>query len=130
MTALIKANPQLPAAIAKLTALAVASGKSVVDEFMRGVVAGFPILGYKGKVWRIRKGGEETIHMDANKNAIPSADLVLVAGNPNLSKIYYDKKFEDGTNEAPRCFSNDGVKPDASVQQPISKLCANCPNNV
>lgn len=130
MTALIKANPQLPAAIAKLTALAVASGKSVVDEFTGGVVAGFPILGYKGKVWRIRKGGEETIHMDANKNAIPSVDLVLVAGNPNLSKIYYDKKFEDGTNEAPRCFSNDGVKPDASVQQPISKLCANCPNNV
>ena len=130
MTVMIKANPQLPAAIAKLTALAVAGGKGIADEFSGGVVAGFPILGYKGKVWRIRKGGEETIHMDANKNAIPSVDLVLVAGNPNLSKIYYDKPFEDGTNEAPRCFSNDGTKPDASVKDPISKLCVNCPNNV
>lgn len=127
MSAIIKANPQLPAAIAKLVSLAT---PQAVNEFAGGVTSGFPIISYKGKVWRIRKGGEEQVHMDAEKNALPTIDIVLVQGNPNPSKIFYDKKFEEGTTEAPRCFSNNGSTPDPSVQNPISKLCVTCPNNV
>jgi hypothetical protein len=127
MTALIKANPALPAAIAKLVALAT---PETFQELSGGVTSGFPILGYKGKVWRIRKSGEETLHVDPDGNALPTIDVVLVQANPMPSKIHYDKAFEEGTNEPPRCFSNDGIKPDVSVQNPINKICASCPNNV
>lgn len=127
MTALIKANPQLPAAIQKLMSIAT---PDVMNEMSGGVTSGFPILGYKGKVWRKREKGAEVLHVDAEGNAMPTIDVVLVQANPNPSKIFYDKKFEEGTNEAPRCFSNDGGKPDASVKDPISKVCATCPNNV
>jgi hypothetical protein len=127
MTALIKANPQLPAAIAKLVALAT---PETFQELSGGVTSGFPIISYKGKVWRIRKSGDEELHVDAEGNAMPTIDVVLVQANPTPSKIFYDKKFEEGSNEPPRCFSNDGSKPDASVQNPISKVCATCPNNV
>ena len=127
MTALIKANPQLPAAIQKLMALAT---PEAMNELSGGVTSGFPIIGYKGKVWRLREKGGEKLHVDDQNNAMPTIDVVLVQANPNPSKIFYDKKFEEGTNEAPRCFSNDGTKPDPSVQNPISKVCATCPNNV
>lgn len=127
MTALIKANPQLPAAIAKLAALAT---PETFNELSGGVTSGFPIISYKGKVWRIRKAGEEQMHLDDDGNAMPTIDVVLVQANPLPSKIFYDKQYEEGSNDTPRCFSNDGVKPDPSVQNPISAVCANCPNNV
>lgn len=127
MTALIKANPQLPAAIAKLVALAT---PETFQELSGGVTSGFPILSYKGKVWRIRKSGEETLHVDADGNALPSIDVVLVQANPMPSKIFYARQYEEGANDTPDCFSNDGIKPDVSVQHPVNNLCANCPNNV
>lgn len=127
MTALIKANPQLPAAIAKLVALAT---PETMAELSGGVTSGFPILSYKGKVWRIRKGGEEQMHVDDDGNALPTIEVVLVQANPNPSKIFYDKQYEEGSNDTPRCFSNDGLKPDPSVQAPIHSVCASCPNNV
>lgn len=127
MTALIKANPQLPAAIAKLVALAT---PETMNELSGGVTSGFPILSYKGKVWRIRKSSEETMHVDDDGNALPSIDVVLVQANPMPSKIFYAKQYEEGANDTPDCFSNDGVKPDASVQSPVNPICASCPNNV
>lgn len=127
MTALIKANPQLPAAIAKLVALAT---PETMSELSGGVTSGFPILSYKGKVWRVRKSGEEQMHVDEDGNAMPSIDVVLVQANPMPSKIFYAKQYEEGANDTPDCFSNDGVKPDVSVQNPVNPICASCPNNV
>lgn len=118
---------KLPAAIRKL--LQVAKPEDV-NELSGGVTSGFPVISIKGKVWRIRKGGEEVMHLDDQNNAMPTIDVVIVQSNPMPSKIFYDKKFEEGTNESPRCFSNDGLKPDASVANPISPICANCSNNV
>lgn len=127
MTALTKANPQLPAAVAKLAALAT---PETFNELSGGVTSSFPIISYKGKVWRIRKAGEEQMYLDNDGNAMPTIDVVLVQANPLPSKIFYDKPYEEGSNDTPRCFSNDGVKPDPSVQDPISAVCATCPNNV
>jgi len=127
MTALTKANPQLPAAVAKLAALAT---PETYNELSGGVTSSFPIISYKGKVWRIRKAGEEQLYLDNDGNAMPTIDVVLVQANPLPSKIFYDKPYEEGSNDTPRCFSNDGVKPDPSVQDPISAVCATCPNNV
>ena len=127
MTALIKINPKLPPAIARLVALAT---PETMAEMTGGVTSGYPIISYKGKVWRIRQNGEETMHLDDDGNAMPTIDVVLVQANPSLSKIFYDTQYEEGSTDAPRCFSNDGVKPDVSVVEPINALCATCPNNV
>jgi hypothetical protein len=127
MTALIKVNPSLPA---HLQRLALVAAKEAASELSGGVTSGFPIISYKGKTWAVRKGGETEYFTDANGNAVPSIDVVIVRSNPLPSKIFYEKAYAEGTNEAPRCFSNDGVTPDKSVQNPISKSCAACPNNV
>lgn len=127
MGALIPINPQLPAAIRKLAALANATAQ---QELSGGVQGGFPVISYKGKVWRVREGGEEQQYLDQEGNAMPTIDIVMVQANPTLSKIFYEDAYVEGNTDAPDCFSNQGDKPDASVQKPVSRTCAVCPKNV
>ena len=95
-----------------------------------GVVAGFPTISYRGKVWRIRKGGEETNYLNEEGEAVQSLDVVLVKAHNKPSKIFYDKAFEEGSVEAPRCWSANGDTPDIGVVNPIAANCAACPNNI
>lgn len=104
--------------------------RDTVDELSSGVTTGFPVLSFRGKVWRMKKGGEEQALLDENGDPRPSIELVLVKGSPRLSKIYYATGYEEGSTEAPTCFSMDGVRPDPSVQDKQSDLCATCPHNV
>jgi hypothetical protein len=100
------------------------------DDLSGGIVSGFPTISYRGKVWRIRKGGEEQNYLDAQGDAVQSLEVVLVKAHAKPSKIFYDKPFEEGIAEAPRCWSANGETPDTAVQEPISAQCNSCPNNV
>lgn len=117
----------LPASIAKLVAIA---NDGTPKELSGGVQSGFGVLSFKGKVWAHRKGGERVQFLDPDGNAVPSLDVVLVRSNPQPAKTFYEAAFEEGSTEAPRCWSADGMKPDSGVPHPVSKTCANCPNNV
>lgn len=106
------------------------SPSDTIDELSSGVTTGFPVLSFRGKVWRMKKGGEEHPLLDDNGDPRPSIEVVLVKGSPRLSKIYYKSGYEEGSTEAPTCFSMDGVRPDPSVQEKQAELCATCPHNV
>jgi hypothetical protein len=103
--------------------------RAVASELASGVTAGFPIISYRGKVWRVRKGGTEVDFLDRRGNAVPSIDVVFVKSNKNLSKTYYKGKWQEGDNSPPDCWSSDGVKPDAAVQNKQHTVCATCPRN-
>jgi hypothetical protein len=118
---------QLPAAMADLFA---GQAKAAAADLTTGVMAGFPTISYRGKVWRIRKGGEEQNYVDANGDAVQSLELVLVKATPTLAKVFYKAAFEEGSTGKPDCWSADGIKPDANVQEPVCATCAACPNNV
>jgi hypothetical protein len=105
------------------------SPQDTVDELSSGVVTGFPVLSFRGKVWRLKKGGEESAFVDENGDPRPSIELILVKGSPRLSKIFYATGYEEGSTEAPTCFSMDGTRPDPSVMEKQSDLCATCPKN-
>lgn len=126
MNAIVKAPPQFkpPAAFQNIEL-----SQELFGELAGGVTAGFPIISYRGKVWRVRKSGTEQNYLDANNDAVQSIEVVFVKANPRPSKSYYDKAFEEGSTEAPRCWSTDGLVPDASVVDPISPQCAGCPKN-
>lgn len=127
-TNLVKSDlGQLPAAMADLFK---GQAKAAASDLTTGVVAGFPTISYRGKVWRIRKGGEEQNYVDANGDAVQSLELILVKATPTLAKVFYAKAFEEGATGKPDCWSADGVKPDANVETPVSKTCAACQNNV
>lgn len=126
MSNLVPLNPnQLPAHLRKSPEQA----RAVASELAAGVTAGFPIISYRGKVWRVRKGGTEVDFLDRRGNAVPSIDVVFVKSNKNLSKTYYKGKWVEGDNSPPSCWSSDGVKPDAAVQEKQHTNCATCPRN-
>ena len=103
--------------------------RTAAAEYAGGVTAGFPIISYRGKVWRIKKGGEEIAYVDRRGNPHPSIDVVLVRSNPRPSKTFYAGKYTEGDNSPPTCWSSDGLKPDAAVQQKQHHVCATCPRN-
>jgi hypothetical protein len=94
-----------------------------------GVQASFAVIGYKGKNWRIKYHGEETVLMDGQRRPVPDLDVVIVGVSPSISKQFYEKKFTDGSDEAPDCFSVDGVAPDASSPKKQCSTCGVCPKN-
>jgi hypothetical protein len=108
----------------------IAANKATNNNFADGVRDAFPVMSIKGKVFRARMSGTETAFLDpTTKTPVPFLDVVLVNASPALSKSYYAKGYTEGDNDAPNCWSMDGVKPDASVANKISPTCVNCPMN-
>lgn len=105
------------------------TARAVSKEFAAGVTAGFPIISYRGKVWRVRKSGDEVAYVDRRGNPIPNIEVILVRSNPNPSKTYYKGKYAEGDNSPPDCWSSDGLKPDAGVREKQHNVCATCPRN-
>lgn len=100
------------------------------DDLSSGVSASFPVLSFKGKVWRVKHKGEEKTVLNDEGDPISSLSAVLVQASPQISKLYYEKKYAEGDDAAPTCFSLDGIKPDKSSEKIQSETCATCPHNV
>lgn len=107
-----------------------AANKTTNNNFADGVRDAFPVMSIKGKVFRARMSGTETAFLDpTTKTPVPYLDVVLVNASPALSKSYYAKGYTEGDNDAPNCWSMDGLKPDVSVANKVSASCVNCPMN-
>lgn len=100
------------------------------DEFAGGVTSSFPVISYRGRTWRVRKGGVEEVYLNEQKEAIQSLEVVMLKSNPVPSKVFYEAKYNEGDSGPPACWSANGTKPDAGVTAPVNALCVNCPNNV
>lgn len=56
-------------------------------------------------------------------------DVVLLVGNPNVSKQYYEGAYTGAAGVAPTCYSHNGVGPSTGASMPQAKTCAECPHN-
>lgn len=121
---IVAAQAQLPAHLQN------ALSPEVFDEFSGGVASGFPVISYRGKVWRVKIGGEEQRHTDDDGNALPTIEVVMLKSNKLPSKTFYESGYKEGDQGKPRCWSSDGVRPDTGVHAPISPTCQACPNHV
>jgi len=105
---------------------------SVNSDLTAHAGGGFPVISIKGKVFAIVRDGERSVLTNPKDPDSPatSIEVVIVKANKGLSKVYYAKGYQDGAEATkPDCFSNEGVKPDPSVEEPQSRTCAICPNN-
>lgn len=119
-------------AVAKSNLPAHLQGKispQVSKEFSGGVTAGFPVISYRGKVWRVKKSGEEQVYLSEDGDAVQSIEVVLIKSNERLSKTYYKGKYSEGDQEKPQCWSSDGVRPDNDVPNKVNAMCDSCPMN-
>jgi len=105
-------------------------GVKVENDLRAGVNSGFGIIGYKGKVWSIRKGGVDTPLMredgDGPRNSI---EVVVLKSATVVSKIFYENGYVEGSTAAPDCYSTNGVSPAAGAVKKQSQACATCPMN-
>jgi hypothetical protein len=110
----------------------VAGRRSFNDELSAGVTGGFAVIGYRGKIWRVKSQGNENmitrddVHGDGSQDPAASIEVVIVKSSPVITKTYYIKGWEDGSNSPPDCFSSNGIAPDANAphkQNPICKTC-------
>jgi hypothetical protein len=95
--------------------------------------ASVPSLTFRGKVWRIVLDGEDTVvtrQTDDGPEPVSTVNVVILNFNPKRSRSFYEGAYEEGKNQAPRCWSTDGIQPDKGVTDPISASCATCPNAV
>ena len=103
---------------------------TIGDDLSAGVAGGFPILSFRGSKWRIKANGEEQLVTNEDGEARPSVELHLLRASPNISKVYYDHKYVEGSDDPPTCSSVLGISPDADSKAPQSPTCAACPHNV
>jgi hypothetical protein len=107
-------------------------GKAKTQNVFAAAVSagGFPVISIKGKVFHIQRGDERTL-VTKGEDGEPAASLtaVIIASNPNKSKVYYDHGYEEGSVAKPTCYSNDGIAPASDAESPQAKKCAACPHN-
>lgn len=82
-------------------------------------------ISIRGGVFRLMVSGEEVA-----KNENRSMNIVIVNGGRHIGRQYYIGKYVPGETAAPDCWSNDGEKPDASIQSPQHSTCEGCPQNI
>lgn len=56
-------------------------------------------------------------------------DVIVVGGNPEASKIFYEGAFDPNDATAPDCYSDNGTAPSSQAAKPQSDLCALCKQN-
>lgn len=82
-------------------------------------------ISIRGGVFRMMVNGEEIA-----KNENRAMNIVIVNGNPKVSRQFYAGKYTPGETTPPDCWSNDGDKPDASIEYPQHSSCDGCPQNI
>lgn len=100
------------------------------NDLAGGITGGYGLMGYRGKVWTIRHRGTDMQLMredgDGPRNSI---EVVILKANPQLSKIWYENGYVEGSQEAPDCSSANGIIPDQGVPKKQHDVCATCPKN-
>lgn len=82
-------------------------------------------ISIKGRVFRMMVNGEELAVNEDNK-----MNVVVVRAAHKPSRTFYANAYREGEKIAPTCWSNDGESPDASIEEPQARRCADCPQNI
>ena len=90
-----------------------------------GAIKGNKRISIEGRVFRKIVGGkEQSVNTDNHMN------VIIVKMAHEASRTYYNSTYKKGVKLAPVCWSSDSKTPDADVETPCAKTCAECPNSV
>ena len=114
---------------ADLAALNDAFGESNIRESVST-----PSLSYGGKQWTISLNGEKTVLTktddDGDEQPIKTFTGIVVAAAADRGRTYYKGNYDQDNPAPPDCWSDDGKKPDPSVDTPMASACAECPMSI
>jgi hypothetical protein len=99
-----------------------------LDEVTKALVGngGSKRISLRGGKFRMVVNGEEVL--TSNSDAL---NVVIVNAAKDVSRMFYAKAYNPKEDAAaPDCWSNNGVAPDASAENPQHHNCTECPQNV
>lgn len=116
----------LPAYLAE--ALDAFGGSNLPDRQM------VPSLSYEGGKWAVvingNKEKQEFRNSDGDMEPVTIMKAVILNSNKDRGRAYYPGVYNPQAVAAPKCWSADGVAPDASVREKESPLCQGCPQSI
>jgi hypothetical protein len=93
-----------------------------------------PSLTPGGKMWTVSMNGAQTVLQkrddDGDMVNLTTIRTVVIGANPNRSRAMYLKTYDKDNPAPPDCWSNDGNKPDPSIEKPPCATCKSCPMTV
>lgn len=125
MSNIVPINSKIPSALQSAVA-----DMGMDDDLSAGIKGSFGVISIRGSSWKIKYGGDEEPVLNEDGDAKPGLEVVLVKASPQISKIFYEGGYTEGSTEEPMCFSNDGIAPDPQAGHPQAPTCAACPQNV
>lgn len=106
------------------------------EEAAAGISAGFParVKAAQRTFTMVDGNGDETPYPPANLIADEAGNVylpvIVLRAKPELSKTWYAQAYNPNIEGvAPDCFSLDSIRPDSSIAEPQSDVCASCPQN-
>jgi hypothetical protein len=104
--------------------------KAAMAAMTAGINSVTNVLTMANNQFTVKTGKESkrvTTHdKDLGANGV---DMIIVAANPNTTQVFYKDVYKAGSNEAPTCYSDNGVGPSSQAAAPQALLCASCPRN-
>jgi len=99
-----------------------------LDDATKALVGngGSKRISLRGGKFRMVVNGEEIL--TSNNDAL---NVVIVEAARDVSRTFYAGAYNPKADATPPdCWSNNGVSPDASIEQPQHHNCAECPQNI
>jgi hypothetical protein len=99
-----------------------------LDDVTRALVgnSGSKRISLRGGKFRMVVNGEEILTSNSE-----SLNVVIVNAAKDVSRTFYAGAYNPKADATPPdCWSNDGVTPDASVEEAQHHNCAECPQNI
>ena len=96
----------------------------VTDNLLEGMFTGGNRIGLRNSRFRLIVGGVEEGIIQENY-----LDVIILGAAPAVSRVYYQGNFDPNENQAPTCYSADGVHPADDVKSKQADKCALCPMN-
>lgn len=82
-------------------------------------------ISIEGGAFRMVVGGKEVAVSEER-----AMNIIVVRAAEHNSRTYYEGAYQKGVKAKPACWSSNSQTPDASVKNPQSATCANCPQNI
>jgi hypothetical protein len=71
------------------------------------------------------------IDADGTKTEVATRhlDVIILVGNPNVSRQYFEGAYDPANDKGPDCYSHNGVGPSTGCSRPQNATCEGCPHN-
>ena len=101
--------------------------QSGADDLTKSLAGGSSTknISIKGGRFRMMAGKEQV-----GVRGEPYLDVIVLSASPHVGRTFYAKKFTEGENATPDCWSADGIKPSPKCRNAQNATCAGCPQDI